>query len=253
MAHRAQLVHAFRILGATLFIGCAQPPTPCLLANAVGGAAVHSPGTAYLAVYYYRPGSETGSCSGGAFDFEGLVYAEVYGTLGTGQREVVWTPGEFAYDVNTGSPPDPTRDPGVRGHFTQTTVDKNGLCLIEGTAPGQQEIAGVLVTYDFKRVQVASSAAVQGTEILADVLISRGTCSHEYDALGIWPAVPCATNTDCDPLPDPTHGRPNGSGLLPALPVECNTGPLLEQDAGTGWCFFPDAGPTGFPFLSTVH
>lgn len=235
---------------ACLFTACAQPPTPCLLANSVGGAAVPSPGTPYAAVYYYRQGSQTGSCTSSASDFAGLIYAEAYGTLGMEQREVAWTPGEFAYDVNTGNPPDPTRDAGVRGHFTASTVDQYGLCFVEGTAAGQQEIDGSLVTYDFKRVQVVSSAAVQGTEFLADVVITRDACSREYDALGIWPPVPCWSSADCDPLPDPVHGRPNGSGLLPSLPVECNTSPLLREDGGAGTCFFPDAGPSGFPFLS---
>jgi hypothetical protein len=225
---------------------CGQPPAPCQL------------GGTYLAVFYYRQGSQSGTCGDSPFDFADTFSAEAYGALGGAPREVAWTPGEFAYDPETGLPPDPSRDPTGRGHFLTSTDDPSGLCTAVGTSTAEQQIDGGLVTYDVRRVQVLSSAAVHGTEILADLVITRESCSRAYDVLGIWPPVPCSTYDDCNPLPDPANGRISGSGVAVALPVECNRGPILGDAAShlrtdpdeMGFCFFPDAGPAGFPFVN---
>lgn len=225
-------------------VGCDVPPIPCLLADS------NASGDPYLLVFYYRQGSQTGTCTEDPAAFgqrAHFLYQEAYRSPDGGPKSVAWTPDEFAFDA--GEPPDPTGDPIARGRLTSTAPDSSGLCVVDGTVPARQEIDGGLVTYDFKRVQVVGNSAAQGTELLADVVITRGSCSAEYDALGIWPPTSCGSAADCNPYPDPDHGRPNGSGLLPALPVECNTGPILGDGAGGGWCFYPDAGPAGFPFL----
>src|SRR5262249_16315195 len=159
---------------------------------------------------------------------------------GADRREVAWTPDEFAYDAHTGSPPDPTRVPTVRGPFTTAAVGARGLCFVGGGTPGQQLHGAVLGAFEFKGMNAGSSAAVQGTETVGDVVITRDACSREYDVLAIWPPVRCSTDADCDPLPDPAHGRPTGSGLVPGLSVECNTGPVLGRPDGGGSCFFPN-------------
>jgi hypothetical protein len=226
-------------------LGCAVPPTPCLLADS------NISGNPYLLVFYYRQGSQTGACTEDPALLDQhphFLYQESYPSQDGGTRLVAWTPAEFAFDA--GQPPDPTRVPSARGRLTSSTPDPSGLCIVEGTAPAQQEIGGILVTYDFRYVQVLGNPAAQGTELLADVVITRGSCSAEYDALGIWPRTPCESSADCNPYPDPDHGRPTGSGLLPSLPVECDTGPILGDGGSGGYCFFPDAGPAGFPFLS---
>jgi len=253
MKTQGWLFAALTSVGGVALLGCSPSASPCTLADAHGGPALGSPGTPYLAIYYYRQGSQTGACADDPTDFAANIFEESYPTSANGPKEVAWTPAEFAYDVNTGAPPDPSRDPAVRGRFTDVSVNESGLCDVEGTAPGQQEIGGILVTYQFKRVQSVSTAAVQGTEILADVAISRGGCSREYDVLGLWPPVTCATTVDCNPLPDPNHGHRNGSGVVPSLPVECNTGPILGDGAGGGKCFFPNASPAGFPYLTQAN
>ena len=234
-------------------IGCDVPGGRCVLAAAHGGAYPGTPGDPYLAIFYPRAVSEQGSCAddGSAFAARAhQIYAETFGHFGSEPREVAWTPDEFAYDPDTGAPPDPGLDPIIRGRFTDSVVDASGLCTVEGSSIGQQQLGGVLVSYEFRRVQVVDLASVQGTEILAEVVVTRGDCSRAYDVLGIWPVVPCTTQADCNPLPDPEHGRPNGSDVLPSLPVECNTGPVLGDGQGNGHCFFPDASPAGFPFLA---
>src|SRR5262249_30711756 len=161
-----------------------------------------------------------GSCGDDGSAFAGRpheIYAETFGRFGSEPREVAWTPDEFAYDPATGAPPDPSRDPTVRGRFTDSVVDASGLCIVEGSSIGQQQLDGVLVSYEFRRAQVVDLLTVQGTEILAEVTVTRGDCSRSYEVLGLWPLVSCTTQADCDPLPDPDHGRPNGSGVLPSL------------------------------------
>jgi len=223
-------------------VGCDVPRTSCLLADS------NVSGDPYLLVFYYRQGSQTGTCTEDPALLEQhphFLYQESYPSPGGGPKLVAWTPQEFAFDAG-GEPPDPT----AKGRLTSTTPDPSGLCIVEGTSPAQQEVDGVLETYDIRRVQVVGNLAVQGTELLADVVITRGSCSAEYDALGIWPRTRCESSADCNPYPDPNHGRPTGSGLLPSLPVECNTGPILGDGGGGGYCFFPDARPAGFPFLT---
>jgi hypothetical protein len=234
-------------------MGCGAAPTPCVVANAFGGPAQGSPGTPYLAIYFPRSGSEQGTCTDPGSDFAGRpheIYAETYRPTGEEPRDVAWTPDEFAYDVDTGEPPDPSRDPIVRGHFTAPTVDDAGLCTVEGTSAGQQQLGTELIIYEFRRVQLVGIASVQGTELLAEVVVTRGACARTYDVLGIWPPVVCSSETDCNPLPDPEHGRQMGSGLLPSLPVACDTGPILGDGHGSGFCFFPQATPAGFPYLT---
>lgn len=233
--------------------GCETAPTPCMLANAHGGPVTESVGVPYAAVYYPRAGSQQGTCPDDGSEFAERphrLYAETFGRSGPEPREVGWTPDEFAYDPVTGDPPDPTPNLAASGRFTATVVDESGMCLVDGTSPGEQEVRGELVSYDFRRVQVVGLAAVQGTEILAEVVLTRGRCTRTYDVLALWPYLKCSSAVDCDPLPDADHGRPNGSGVLPSLPVECNN--ALQDGSGQGICFFPGATPSGFPFLA-VH
>jgi hypothetical protein len=246
---RRELILAL-VLQVALGFGCNVPPIPCRLADAQGGPAVSSPGIPYLVVYYLRQGSESG-CTDDAGVFTGqphFLYQESYPTTPGQPNDSAWIPDEFAYDAGTGKPPDPNRYPTISGRLTSVSPDQSGLCHVEGIDAGEQEIGGVLITYQLKQVQAVETAGVQGTEILADMVITRGGCSREYDALGIWPNKACSSAMDCDPFPDPQRGW-NGSGLSPFLPIECNTGAPLG-DGGSGYCFFPQARPQGFPFLS---
>jgi hypothetical protein len=237
------------VLQMALVFGCNVPPIPCLLADAQGGPAAGGLGNPYLVVYHLRPGSESG-CTDDPTVFTGqphFLYQESYPTTPDQPKDSAWIPDEFAYDETTGEPPDPNRYPTIQGRLTSVSPDQAGLCDVEGTDAGEQEIGGVLITYQLKQVQAVETAGIQGTEILADVVITRGACSREYDALGIWPPVGCSSTMDCDPFPDPQRGW-DGSGLSPSLPIECNTDPPLG-DGDAGYCFFPQATPEGFPFL----
>lgn len=240
-------------LGFLLTEACGAPATPCMVANAHGGPGMADAplGVPYVAVYYPRTGTEQGTCPDNGTSFASRphrLYSETFGRSGSEPRPVGWTPEEFAYDPDTGEPPDRTHDPRINGRFTDPVVDSAGMCRVEAASVGQQEIAGELVTYDFRTVQVVGLAAVQGTEILAEVVLTRGSCVRTYDVLALWPYLNCSSAVDCDPLPDPDHGRPNGSGVLPSLPVECNA--VLQDGSGQGICFFPGASPSGFPFLA---
>jgi hypothetical protein len=235
------------VLLVALAIGsaCDQPSVPCLLADAHPDPSNEDPGTPYLVLYQYRPGSESGVCPDPPTDFAEDLYSESYPSSDGGPREVAFIPGKFAYNPDTGQPPDRTRSPTIRGHFSSLVPDATGLCLVEGTSAAQQQIGPSLITYEIPRVDVVATGSALGTEILAEVIITRDSCTRTYDALALWPPVSCSEASDCNPYPAPAEGRPNGSGISPSIPVECKTTPPLA-----GSCFLPDVDPAGFPYLT---
>jgi hypothetical protein len=100
------------------------------------------------------------------------------------------------------------------------------------SAPTLSPLTGGTTTYAFSNLEVYVSAANQGTQLKADLTISDSAdaCSAQYKVLGLWPEVPCESNTDCG----------EGSGINPDLfeSVAC--------DASIGFCML-----TGNDFVKT--
>jgi hypothetical protein len=108
------------------------------------------------------------------------------------------------------------------------------------------------VRLEWSNVRVYVTAASYGTQFDADLRDTRTTpdgttCTITYRAVGLAPAVPCTAfdpETEeplvddagayvldpaaCDPMPDPDHGRPTGSGISPGTRYVC--------DAATAYC-----------------
>jgi hypothetical protein len=263
---------------AVLLAGCpAQPPGPCVVARAFASAIEGTnPGYPYVTQYYLVAGSASAGCadptilaSWPAGDFVGAIWAEAYGPVTAVNKLVGWVPEEFGWtnsytgdyvecspinDVNYTTPC--TDNPVIFGNFTTDTEDSNNTCTVEGTDAGTQLINGIQVTYNFGSTLVYTNASAgEGTQIQANVTITRATatasCSRSYVALGLWPVVLCNVDNDCNPNPQgsATPPRPLGSGLLPGIPTNCNTG-LVSQDpiqvpAGEGFC-----GPDATPFIN---
>jgi hypothetical protein len=170
--------------------------------------------------------------------------------LGTDQREVVFRArsllphdanGEVAFPASTG-------DVG-RGQIG-SAPDADGTCAVpsfttanavaadDGTPPDPPRS----ITLSNTRFLSAPAyqGSQQGSQAESDATYTIGPCSAAYHGLLLTPVVTCASDTDCDPIPDPANGRPTGSGLNPFYPVSCNpdVGVLYGEDAGTGICWF---------------
>jgi hypothetical protein len=231
---------------AILVTGCpSQPPGPCVVARTGGGPLTgNGAGFPYVAQYYLTPGSETGDCTTNpaiaawpAGNFVGQIWAEAYGAVTASLKLTGLVPEEFGWTnqytgdyVECGQfDPGCTHNPISLGNFTADVEDENGNCTIKGSDAGQQEVNGVLVTYDYTNVLVyATAAAGEGTQMQATVTITRddgvgAACVRSYTAIGLWPTAVCNVDNDCNPNPQPNNSppRPLGSGTLPGIPLQC--------------------------------
>jgi hypothetical protein len=236
---------------AVLFSGCpAQPPGPCVVARATGGAA-EGIGSPYVVKYFLK--TSTGDCTtnpniapyattnGNGGDFVGALWAEAYGPVtavdkitGLVPEEFGWTNGYtgdyVAGGPNTGGPDNPV----ILGNFTTDLEDANNTCTIMGTSPGVQVINGVTVSYNYTSTLVYTNAAAgEGAQIQADVTITRTdgatTCTNTYTGIGLWPTAVCNVANDCNPQAQPALNRALGSGLLTGIPLVCDT-TLVAED-----------------------
>jgi len=117
---------------------------------------------------------------------------------------------------------------------TQSVCFAPQLARAEQHAAATADCPAVDIAYRWRNVKVIVRADVPGTEMSADLTYSDGSCTAEYKALGVWPAVSCVSGQDaagnnvfdsglCSPVPVPQVGRAYGSGLNPSFPVVCNT------------------------------
>ncbi len=306
---------------AFLFSGCpSQPASPCVIAHS-GGSGRAGTGQSYLVQYYLDTdaGVPSAACANASYsywptgDFVGGLFVESYGAVTDSLKLVGMVPEEFGWtnpftgDYVQGSPnssPPIANDPIVRGNFTTDTQSANGTCIISqqdggqavqlftpSGAPGPQT-----VTYSINDAVVYTNpAAGEGTQIYYPLTIIRddgsgNVCVRHYIGVGLWPTALCNVDNDCNPNPQPSNGRPLGSGVLPGIPVTCNLtignndpvlvpdsdltlvgcnttppsslpfanlspgclGPAIDNNntGGTGVCFFPNPSPTTFPYTN---
>ena len=85
----------------------------------------------------------------------------------------------------------------------------------------------VTATYRFENTKFYVSARSPGVTFTSDLTYSEttaaGTCTAQIAAVGLYPAVACTTNADCDPCADVGAGRTTGSGIIPDLATRCYT------------------------------
>ena len=192
-------------------------------------------------------------------NFYAGLYVESFGAVTASQKLVGLVPDEFGWtnsylnDYVQGAPIDGPSlpdgglfpNPVILGNFTTDTQNANGTCVItqqDGGAGiqtfvptatpdnGATVLFGPLqtVTYEIPVALVyTNQAAGEGTQIQFAARITRddgvsGACVRNYIGIGLWPAALCNVNNDCNPNPQPTNGRPLGSGILTGIPTTCN-------------------------------
>jgi len=84
------------------------------------------------------------------------------------------------------------------------------------------------VTMNFTKLRFANSTNAPGTVFDGELDYTQDTCTFHTKVFGLWPAIGCFVDADCNPVADPDAGYVSGSGLNPtfvdsAHPVKCNT------------------------------
>jgi len=114
------------------------------------------------------------------------------------------------------------------GNFTTELPNAQNIC----EAPTLSAIDLGDIKYQFKNVQVYTTAAANGTQMSGEVTIVQAGCSAEFTFISIAPAIHCDgenaagdTVPDaslCDPNPNVEEGRAFGSGINPDFPTRCD-------------------------------
>jgi hypothetical protein len=115
------------------------------------------------------------------------------------------------------------------GDFTTEYPDEEELCLVPSMAEARQRVAqaggGVKdIRYQFSNVRVPGSAAIPGTQWIADVVFTENDCTAEYVAVGMFPALKCERTVGTTVERDPAicqQPRP-GLSIDPAFPTTCD-------------------------------
>ena len=114
----------------------------------------------------------------------------------------------------------------AEGDFTTEYPSEEELCVVPAMAEARQRItlAGGAVKdirYQFGNVRVQGSAAIPGTQWVADLVYTEDDCTAEYVAVGMFPALTCLRPGVGR---DPTYCQTPRPGLSidPAFPTTCD-------------------------------
>ena len=118
------------------------------------------------------------------------------------------------------------------GTLSDEPVD--GICTIPDVTEMRTDIdpLGIgqpTLAYHAHNLRFLSGARYQGAEFEATVDVTLGSCTGTYEVQALTPTQTggtCITDEDCNPLGDPTAGRPP-SGINPdfAVPAPRRPGP----------------------------
>jgi hypothetical protein len=93
----------------------------------------------------------------------------------------------------------------------EEVADDPATADVDESQPAQGAIA---VTYRWSNVRLVVSADAQGTQFEADLEYTQGPCTAEYHVVGVYPAVGCEDDGDCDD---------DKNGINPDFALRCNT------------------------------
>lgn len=212
-----------RLFGISIIVagaGCEQPPADCTTGH--GG---------FAAKYTLVEGSKQGSGTCDALKGE-KIGVEKYNPSSTSDPKIQdLTKAKLRIRTSgIGDPAAAAEAAGVSlegqelssaGDFVSSSPDDNNVCTVPSmTAAALKLPAGGAVPeadieYKWDNVRVYVTVAYPGTQLAADLTYRDGDCTAKYSVVALWPAVECATDDDCSPLPDPAKGKDLGSGINP--------------------------------------
>lgn len=202
-----------------------QPPVRCVVGR--GGHAVH-----------YVLKSSSGTC---AQKKPEIVGVQKYNPPGEETQTVALQPDALFQLV--GKDEDESHSPISLGALNQDMPGEDGFCRVQDVSEGRQQVTAepeVDVRYAWSDVRFHVSAAAPGTQWLATVQYTEGSCSATYEAVGVFPAVSCHVrnddgdlefNPDGSPRTDATLcGKPDYDTLLAldgSFPIRCDAASAL--------------------------
>jgi hypothetical protein len=100
-----------------------------------------------------------------------------------------------------------------------------------------------LLSYATRDMEWLGGPTYQGAEFKANVTVTSGACTADYQVQGLSPAVGCDSDADCDPFKQPLS-----SGIFSVFDQSCKTdpwtAPVAESLGFTGLCFFNQPYPS---------
>lgn len=163
-------------------------------------------------------------------------------------------------EARLGELPDPANKPYAKGDFDSARPAADDLCSVSTLVAAKQNIPALdadetdpeapipaepakTFEYAWSNFKVLVTAAANGTQFISDLSITKDGCAVQYEAWGLYPAVYCETDEDCNAIADPDNGRPTGSGINPDYEVACDlTLPQYTGD-GLGLCMLKSKPP----------
>lgn len=133
--------------------------------------------------------------------------------------------------------PDESRNPGVQslGDFAGSKPDGEDFCSVpdlsrtELSLPAAPEIPddpetpdedetvpaqpATTVAMEWSNVRILVTADAQGTQMTADLHFEQDGCEADYSVVGVYPAVGCASDEECDD---------DANGINPSFATRCN-------------------------------
>jgi hypothetical protein len=115
------------------------------------------------------------------------------------------------------------------GDFTTEYPNPQELCVVDTMSEARQRVAQADGTttdirYQFSNVRVQGSAAIPGTQWIADLTYMENDCTATYVAVGMFPALKCERTVAGKVQRDPTICQQPQPGLSidPAFPTTCD-------------------------------
>lgn len=122
------------------------------------------------------------------------------------------------------------------GTFTRREADANDFCYVTSLTTMSDSSSGTLLSYATRNMRFLGGATFQGAEFEANLTVTVGTCSADYQAQALSPVVGCADDSDCD-----AFRQPYSSGIFSAFDQGCTSAPwtaaVTAYVGNTGVCF----------------
>jgi hypothetical protein len=140
--------------------------------------------------------------------------------------------------------PAPT-PPGVigQGKFTSAQVDPSNSCQVASISTMTSGSGASLLSYAAHDMEWLAGPTYQGAEFKANVTVTAGTCTADYQVQALSPAVGCESDADCDPFK-----QPFSSGIFSVFDQSCKTdpwtAPIADYLGASGVCFFNQPYPS---------
>jgi hypothetical protein len=144
----------------------------------------------------------------------------------------------LAHSVSMPFPDVDTLPPNLIGSGTFTTreADAEDFCYVSSLTTMSDSSSGTLLSYATSNMRFLGGATFQGAEFEADVTVTVGTCSADYEVQALSPAVGCEDDDDCDPFQTPFS-----SGIASGFDQGCSSAPwtaaVTKYLGSTGVCF----------------